>query len=357
MNKFELSQLYESLGAQEFTRRVNEMIHSGDVAPDEISVRGLYESLAGKSDTVTNISEAAIDTNSLSSILGNMIFVKMKQAYEQTAFVGDKLVDVLKSSETTETIPGTTTPAAPETVQEGEAYPETGFGEDTYETTTAKKGRLLWITKEAVMRDRTGMILRQAADIGRYIAYERELTILTAIQDLNSTAYKPAGTATALFSSGNGNIESSNALVDYTDLEASRKRLSGMTDNHGRKLLVVPRILLVPDALATTARMIVGAPFIDTTSGASSEIATTAANPFQNAFQVYSSPLLNDETTWYLGDFASQFVWHEVWPLSVERAPANHPKLFTHDIITGFKGSYYGGAAAIDHRYVVKSTA
>ena len=127
-----------------------------------------------------------------------------------------------------------------------------------------------------------------------------------------------------------------------------------MTDDRGRKLLVDPKILLVPDALETTARMIVGAAYIDQTTGEASETGTTAANPFQGRFNVLASPLLSSDSDWYLGDFKRQFVWHEVWPLTVERAPDNHPKRFTHDIIAGYKGSYYGGAAAVDCRYVVK---
>ena len=113
--------------------------------------------------------------------------------------------------------------------------------------------------------------------------------------------------------------------------------------------------LLVPVSLGGTAHRIVSATEVRATVGSNESV--TTENRFRGLNPPLSSPYLDDQSTstWYVGDFKRQFVWHEVWPLQTFRQREDSESRFVRDVVARFKARYLGGIAAIDYKYVVKN--
>jgi hypothetical protein len=147
-------------------------------------------------------------------------------------------------------------------------------------------------------------------------------------------------------------------LADWTSLATPLKfhALYVKDDRHGpddgEPLAWQPRILLVPKSLEIKALQIVNATLVPATSGGTA----FGGNPLRGAFTVLASPHLDQLSTidWYLGDFARQFIWKEIWPVQVFRQASTEGDNFDRDVVARFKVRYFGGINALDHRFVMK---
>lgn len=363
------------------------------VRPEDISIRALWEGLVGPcEETLSNYMRAgsfnyvelqeAVDSTSFPSATGVLIAAKVIEAYTGVERIGDQLVTNMPSRLKSERIVGFTALEGPTEVGEGMPYQESGFTEKYVTTETAKKGRILEITEEAIFLDQTGQIMLRAQRLGEQTAMERERTILGGVLDVGSAAagyrdvYHPAGVATTLYSTTNGNFVSTiTSLVDWTDIdEVLQFHAANIVDDRTvvaerEPIIWMPRTLLVARKKMGTASRILSA-----TEQRSQPAATDASsvmitgNPLNNiipGLRALSSPLIDyaanitgsryaDSFDWFLGDFPKQFIWQEIWPLQTMRSRQDDEAAFRRDIVARFKVRYWGGIAAIDHRYVIK---
>ena len=308
--------------------------------------------------------QEAVMAAAFPKITAALIASKVLEGYNEPKLIGDNLVTTMPSKRRMETLVGFTEPGALEEVHEGASYTETGIGEK-YVTTKAKKwGRLIALTAEAIMEDQTGQLLIRAKRLGKEARILREKIILGCILDLTGWAwYSPNGSSTAVY--GAGNTVSSNALVDWTDVDAARAKLAGQTDDNGNPIFAPNAGILVPDALWAKAMYILHSVQKGEVRAASAVhiIGGGGAKEFVPIADVYSSPFLdlaafgNSLTTWYYGSFKDAFVYQEIWPIQVMTRAGDSEAKWLRDIDMEFKVRLYGGAACVDNKYVIKCTA
>lgn len=382
----ELKRMYDQDGAEKTVRHLQEALKSGDLKPEDFSIRELAEASLSPECVRqmdprhggASLLEAGdgIDVTAFSHITGQVVQAKILEAYNQEAFVLSRLVDTIPTRLDGERIPGIgrISDEVAE-VRPGMPYPNLGFGEDYIETPqTTKRGFIVPITKEAIFFDRTHLILQRAAEVGEVLGLNKEKRLLDLlIGKTNNYKWKGAafntyGTVgTGVAPDGNWINEMAEELVDWTDVDAAEQLLANIQDpNTGEPVLIRATTVLVTPAYRHAAHRIFGAAEINYASpnGATT---TTAANPL-SSYKVVESRLAyrrivaagNDAAAakkwWFIGDFRKAFAYMENWPITVTQSPSNSEAEFNEDIAVRFKASERGAAAVINPRYVVRST-
>lgn len=201
---------------------------------------------------------------------------------------------------------------------------------------------------------------------------------MRAVTDADHAAgkyvYRPHGTGTALYAAdgskrnyiGSGNTTSTGfasavPLVDWTDIDtALAYRATEVKDDRidgtPRPIVVPVRQMLVPEALRGTALSIVNSTEVTVITG---DQETRFANPVRNLVEVLSSPFVDEQggdalVDWYLGDFARQFVWTEIWPVQTFLQRNDSDAAFERDVVMRVKVRYFGGVSAVDTVFVTK---
>lgn len=384
-----------SIGVAKTYQHLNEALATRKLRPEDFSIRDLAEELIpsgrefvracgpGKSGGI-NLLEAgtAVSTAQFSNITGQVVFAKVKDAFEGEEFVFSRLVETIPTrSASGEVIPGIGAIGdEAEVVAEGNSYPLVGMNED-YVSTPApvKRGMIVPVTKECIHFDRTGLILRRAGEVGQFLGLNKEKRIIDSVIDENSTAhrYRWRGTVIATYGDNSGthtwdNLAASNALVDWTQVDVAELLLANMLDpNTGEPILVMADTLIVTPQLLHVALRVLNATEIRLAAGGyatSGNLSTTVAPNsvgrvpgYSPAYNVLSSRLLParmaTDTTWYLGNPRRAFAYMEAWPITVSQAPDNSEADFTQDIALRFKASEMGAAATLEPRFMVKNTA
>lgn len=393
-----LATLVESLGAEGFYHKICSLLNEGRISVDDFSyreladacgvlprLRSLRESFAsegaGAGGAAQLLREAnpGVGTNLFQVVTGELIGRKVIEGYEESSgFIGDKLVSVMPSRVRHQKLGGFKALAGPAEVFEGHPYEESTFEEKYVTTEETKQGRILSINEELIAFDQTGEINRRALALGFYLRQERERTIVRAVTDADHAAgkyvYRPHGTGTALYAAdgskrnyiGSGNTTSTGfasavPLVDWTDIDtALAYRATEVKDDRidgtPRPIVVPVRQMLVPEALRGTALSIVNSTEVTVITG---DQETRFANPVRNLVEVLSSPFVDEQggdalVDWYIGDFARQFVWTEIWPVQTFLQRNDSDAAFERDVVMRVKVRYFGGVSAVDTVFVTK---
>jgi hypothetical protein len=369
-------------------------------SPLQFSFRALWEGMVGPVEETLNVGEgrsgliedrrlfgapesvreSAIASSAFASAVGQLTALQVIAGYEAPGFVGDQLVTRMPSKLRGERMVGFTSLQGPKPVGEGDSYQESTFGEKYVTTTETKRGRLLSITEEAVYFDQTGQILDHAMQLGRMSREERERRIIRGVADVASTerVYRPTGTATQLYSTGNANLLSTaTPLVDWTDIsEAMAYHAANVRDDREtddtlgtQPITWRPTHVLTAMELAGQAARIFAATLLTDTSSAGGTTAPSAAilnvlgaGSLKSVASAYldaaqGADQWDDASDWLIGDFPRQFAYKEVWPLQTFRAPAQNDEQFERDVLARFKVREYGDIFARDHRLVIKVNA
>jgi hypothetical protein len=346
------------------------------VEPDQISFTALFEAMVtpisgiygqplmsarmeweGYNMTVAE----ALQSTQFPTAVSNIIQQALIESYNNVPTIGDQLVTTIRAPRKSERLSGYTSAQAPREVMEGMPYEQADFGDKYVVTDTKKKGLTISLTEETILFDQTGAIVENARNIGREARMERERTILNGVTDVDSNVYRPSGVATALYDNGGAhNNEIVNVLTDWTDIDVAKTaHKNQITDDRkgepGQPIAWNPTQILVPTELEFEARNIVNATEIRTATASAAELRVSANHI--TGMQVISSPLVPGTDVWYIGEFARQFVWHEIWPIQVFQMGANSGMHFTNDVLEQYKVRYYGGIAARDFRWVIRNTA
>jgi len=345
-----LKDLLESKKTDGAVRVISEAFKSKKLQPEDFSLREIWEAC----EPGHSVSEA-VTSDAFPKITGELINAKIINAYDSVEKIGDDLCVTIPSKLKIDTIAGFTEVEAPREVPEGHEYDDSTMTEKYVTIHNKKFGRILSVTEEMVYFDQTGQVLARAARIGAKAAQYRERIILRGVQDVDGNVYRPSGVATALYSSDNANLQTSNPLSEAGLETVYSALINTKDDSEDEDFILINRdnvICLVPSTLEVEAWQLAN-------STLTPESAENAANFFKGRFKIASSPYVDVQstTTWYFGDFKQQFIWEEVWPLSVITAPVNHYDSFKKDIKSLHKCRFYGGFGAVDHRFVQKSTA
>ena len=385
--KFNIKGLYEAAVREGKTDRfygdLNEALDKGEVSPEDFSVRQLFEQFVDDGGSIISqwfhnpenrmsIMEAGVNTTAFSNITGQLLVNKTMDAYNGPAFIGDQLCSTIPTKlPKGEKIPGMSAIGnEAEAVGEAQPYPFVGFGEDWVETPeTIKRGMIVPLTREVIVADLTGLLFQRAEAVGEWMGYNKELRVLGVALGTSANVYNRRGRGTvATYGDTSGYHDWDNQvtdnLVDWTDLENALLAFDAMTDpNTGEPINVVgggKLQLVVPTAKLFTAKRVISATEIRYGDGAGPTTQTLSANPVGGMFDIVSSQLVYKTTSsniiWYVGNFKKAFAYMQVSPLQVVKAPTNNHDEFHRDIVDQWKVSEWGVAAALDPRYVVKST-
>ncbi len=377
INYQQLHRFYQ-LDARRTCEDLLEGLRAGHLRGEELSLRGLFEALVEDGRELLRLLDprqsggaslveaaGAVDTSAFSNITGQIVYSKALEAFRDPAFLWPQLVETVPTQLSGEKIPGLGRMGdQAETVAEGQPYPLAGLSEEYVETPeTEKRGFIVPVTKEAIFFDRTGLVLRRAAEVAHWLGVNKEKRVLDVVLGLENP-YRRNGEAsnTYLASGAWVNVKTGNALADWTSIEAAELLFDGMSDPHtGEPVAVMPGTLIVPSALKHTARRIVRAvsiTHVDNTVDADT-VRTTSANPLDD-YRILSSPYVKQATesdsTWFVGEPRRAFAYMENWPLTVTQAPDNSEADFTRDIVARFKVSERGAAAVLEPRRMVKCT-
>jgi hypothetical protein len=379
----ELKRRYELDGAQKTVDHLSESLREKHLKPEDFSIRDLAETLVPdgpqwvrlldpRAGGSVNVLEAGdgVDVTAFLNITGQVIYSKIMEAYTQEAFVMSKLVEHVPTRLDGEKIPGVARIADQvDEVHPGMPYPHLGFGEDYIETpSTTKRGFIVPVTKEAIFFDRTHLVLARAAEVGEILGLNKEKRLLDLLVGVTNN-YKWRGTAYDTYQASTPwiNVITSNALVDWTNVDAAEQLFADILDpNTGEPVLISANTVLVMPAYRHAAHRVFNAAEIHYEAfGAATN--TIAANPLGN-YKVVESRLAyrrllasgvsasDAKKYWFIGDFRKAFAYMENWPITVTQSPPGSEADFNNDIVVRFKASERGAAAVMNPRYVVKSS-
>jgi hypothetical protein len=376
INTRELRKRIELDGAQCTVKHLTEALKQGDLKPDDFSIRDLaesftpgglahFEQMAAESMPLTE--SGAIESVNM---IGTIIDTKIKEAYNQEVFAASKLVRTIPTRLKEEKIHslGAIPPNVLE-VADGGLYETANIDANYIETpSTAKHGLIIPLTKEAIFFDQTHHLLDRAAEVGEYLALEKERRILKMILGLTNT-YKQNGTLTNTYYTGTSshpwkNLLSGNELTDWESIEKAEDLLGAMVDPiTGHPILIHPNAVLVMPPKRHLAHRLFNAASVSYEEGSMTSV---LRNPFAK-YRLVSSRLAlqllqaqnpaNAEKQWFIGDFRRAFAYMENWPITVTQSRPGSESDFTNDIVVRFKASERGTPAVIDPRYVVKCIA
>lgn len=333
---------------REIAEAVKKLVESKKLTPENVSFRHLWEALVVDQD----LEEGNLVSSAFPTIAGQLISAKMIEGYTMWPDQTDRLVEVVPAKLKVSQIVGWTNVTGIERVNERQDYPQMKPpSEKTKTINNYKYGGLLDLTKEAIFFDQTGELLNQARKVGEAARRKRQRQIFDAIIDASSNIYSGA----ALYSSGNGNLQTANPLGGDGAWETVRAKLMAQVDENNEPIWIFGDrpILLVSSGLLSTAEKLQKNP------NGYPGTANLDVNLAQGQFDILVDPFLSATSTdWYYGAPNRQFRWEEVWPFEVyTRVGSDTEEGFKADIIQQFKASYFGGVGAVDTKYVIKNQA
>jgi hypothetical protein len=320
--------------------------------------------------------EENVNTGAFANIMGQIVYSRVLDAFNDPSFIGDRLVTTVPTEFDGEKIPGIGRLGdQAESIPEGQDYPMAGVGEEWITTpSTTKRGFIVPVTKEAIFFDKTGLVMERAREVTQWLAINKEKRIIDAAIGAVDLYRRNDAAAVATYGADAGahtweNLVTTNALVDWTDIENSLLLFDGLLDpNTGEPIVVTPSQIIVPSALLFTSRRIFNATeishqLVDNSVNANTlRTDTRSANPLAGLpLEILSNQWVKARTssnsTWYHGDFRNAFWYMENWPITSQDAPPNSEMEFTNDIVARFKVSERGTVAVVEPRRAVKNTA
>lgn len=406
--------LVESMGVAGACQRLGEHIHAREVKPEDISLRELAEAFMGYEwvrnldmrragrfqpyDPKTKMGFATlreagegVDVTAFSHITGQIVYSSIHQGWDG---VKERLDSVFRNVPTVfdgEKIPGIgLIKGEGEKIRPGMPYPESGFGEQYWETpATDKHGEIVGVTKEAIFFDRTSLVTQRAGKVGERLRMNKLVRMAAVIAGVTVTIgnesfvgnnHKWNGTTYNTYATGANaigiNALGSNPLVNFTSVEAILLLFAALTDPDTlRPIQIMPDTMIVMPNKKLTARRIANSTEVRTTYPG---FATSQADPGVvqmsgpsplDGYDVIDSPLLqqvvvasgisaaNAKDWWFLTEKGKAFSYYENWPLTVIQAPPGGDADFERDIPLRWKASERGVPFSADPRYSAKGFA
>lgn len=385
VNGRELRQMYETLGPQQCVAHLTEALEEGHLKAQDFSVRDLFTTLIEdgrelldrisyrKSGGAVHLLEAggAVDTSAFSNITGQIVYSRIKDAYQDPDFLWPDLCD----TQTTQFLQGEKIPGIgriadkAEVVGEQHPYPYVGLNEEYIETAVLKKrGFILPVTREIIIADRTGVLLRWCAEGGYWLGLNKEKRVLDVSLGITNN-YKRNGTATNTYLTSGAyvNDQTGNALNasgnEWRALEKADLLFDAITDpNTGEPVSIQPDTMIVPSALKRSAARILSATEVTHVDNQANAVTvrTKSANPYGGVqIKILSSPQVKLRTSsaskWFYGQPKRAFCYFSAWDIETLQAPSNSEAEFMQDIMMRFKVSEMGNAQVLEPRFMTRN--
>ena len=232
-------------------------------------------------------------------------------------------------------------------ITEGNEYTHGNFGERRETYSIATFGRIFQVTRQALVNDDLGAFTDLPRSFGAAAARleaDRVYAILTANAAMADTV--------ALFHSTHGNLAASGTALSATSLGVARAAMRRQMGSSGLGYLnVIPRYLIVPAALETTAEVIIA-----------STVSPGGTNGTENAAFIRGLTLVVDPrldtasaTAWYLAADSSQIDTVETAYLRGQRGVFTEQETAFDTDGFKMKARLDFGAAPIDWRGLYKN--
>lgn len=371
----------------------NPRIAEGAMRPDDVNIPLLAEAIFGMEkmretfyhdsspDRRTILEAGPVDPSAMLNIstfslaVGGLVEAKIIAAFNNPAYIGDRLVTTQPTNKNGEKMIGVHGSADEgKTRAPGKPHARTGLGNHYIQTPELEEKALaIDITKEVVRYDLTGDVLRKANGIGDSLAYGRDKTRLSLVNG-GANPYSRNGTGYNTYQTSAPWINSqTNEFVDLSDLEASKSLFRKMVDpDTGREIMVEGyQILCAPDREISFDRVLNAYEVRETTN---TNTVTIGGNPIKGRYEILSSQIefnlrqaavavgglalseTNALKRWYHGDFKKAFAWMEAEPLTTRQANAAEYLMMDHGLIASYFASYVGIGAVIAPQYVIVNT-
>jgi len=371
--------------------KLESLLKEKKIAPEDLKFTQLAEDLipgyhdlktADAKDLAFAVSSSQFPT--ISKVAINSAIMDSYQLHQEGV---DVLVEDLDATRTNEEyIAGFTDPEGPELRPETQSYMETNFAERDVTIKMADFGRTISVSREAIFNDRTNQLLANARSFGekggqhraKMIIQTLEVNPRTAFKEVtgasNAFIYKGSAVQTANFYNATGhvaidgraniNLATTNALVDYTDVDAALDLFVDMKTPAGDEMAVIPKVVVVHEKAMSVAWQIFNSDTYwkvgggDTTVGVQTYHGVNPAGPrgFRPRFNVIGTRYMGVATSWYIGDPGKSMKWLWVWRPSTASLAASAEKVFYNNIVVSYKFSYHGGVGHTDYSYIVKNT-
>jgi len=377
---------------EDLLRDLREGLETGALRPEDFSVRDCFIGLIedgeeiyrmigyGKSgrSSFRDIFEAAgdsINSGDFASITGQFVFNKVKEGYNYPQALWPKLVSPYQ----TEFLDGERIPgvgefgySAIEVVGEGERFPEIGLNEEYTDTVPLqKRGFIASITKEMVIKDRTGLLLMRAGNGGKWMGIQKDIRCLQLATGTGAAAnnYNRNGISTNTYLSAGAYVNQANvALVNWQSVQTLELLFAAITDpNTGAPIVLEATTLLLPLSLRRTAEFIRFATQVAQVdnSASSNTVRAYGANPLdkgfygQGGYDLLSSNFVSlvtgSNTAWFLGDFQRGLLYKEAWGMEETQAAPQSYEEFHRDIVQQWKISECGNGQVLEPRYMARA--
>lgn len=383
----------EKRSAEEAVRLIHESVVAKDFDCREFDFGRLFAECFSWNDFHTcrstgklarEVMEAAgpVMTSSFQGISGQVIYGLIMDDYQSPEFIFSKLIPTRKTDVQFEKIAGVSEIGdEAQIVKEGDNFPVVGMTEKyRHAPILRKRGFRVQLTREVLFFDRTSDVQRKASGGAKGMGQNREKRAVDCVIDENAGAasaivgghrWHYLGNSIATYGNNSGNhdwdnLAASNAIVDWTDLEAAELLFDALTDPvTAEPVVFTPKHLVCATTNKQTALRIRNATEINVvtpgfaTSGNPTE--TKVGNPYGNKFEVLTSPYvanrLATDTSWFYGDIQAAFEFVEAWPEEVKQLASGTQLEFDADIVQQYRFSHFADYSTKEPRAMTASTA
>ncbi len=372
-------------GMKRFVKKFTEqVIEDKDIPSTSFSIKEIFEAttlkenpdLDPQSCSQKELTEA-LNGSQFPQLTRSLIHRVMVPAYEDGLQSADMLVTELDTQRyDQETMVGTTAISTLPRVYPGQPYPAADFGEKYFTISFANFGQILDVQKELILSDQTGTILDRANQAGMVMGQHRHRFIVEtlinaprdAMDEATSTAcvYKgTALTASQFFANThatydgqvNDNLAASSPL-GTTGMDTAMGLLGTMTDEKGRYINIMPKVLVHHPTLNRTAWSLlndIDLSTVDSGNRGKNYYQKFNIAPFATPYVTSNS---GNTTDWYIGDPKRALVWMWYIRPTTDTQGSDSNSSFERNVVFRAKCMYWAGCAYRDNgRFLVKATA
>jgi hypothetical protein len=367
-DQFSLLEMAESMIGEDWAEQLR---------PDRVHRAMLMEERAPilEAGTGAVMPSAFANINAFTASVVGLIEVSMIEGWQNPQFIADQLMpaEATKVFEGRKKIGVTRMGDVAEERLPGMPTKRAQVGEKWInQPRTVENAVAVEVTQESVFLDLTGQVLKEANDLGTWLAYRKELRCIDAFIGVTNT-YSYKGTAYNTYQTASTWDNSfSNELLHWTDIEEVEIKFRDMTDPEtGTRVLIQPNTILVNRGKLHTLGAILGA-----TNVRYSDATTSTHNmrEFSNPIKGYTpleSPLVyqrcrdsdglnlsaaNAEKYWWTYEKGKPIVYAQNWPLRTQTAAPTQMDMIDRGVISYTKADERGVPFWQEPRRVVRCT-
>lgn len=326
-----------------------------------------------------------VDPSAFTNITGQILVNKVGEGYNNPAFIGSELVEEIQEPSVAAILGELLVPSISSVIDlpsgniaPGQNYPLTRVKEDYYRLPSiAKHGQILPITIEAIVMDRTGGQLQDAAyTLGQMQGLRKEEEILSVVLGLRNnynwlgTDYNTYLTSGGWINKKTGVTITAGTFTGYNVWEQQQlftRILNPFTNKPIFIDISKMKILCMPTAVYAMQTA------VNAVSIRTGQISTNPAiqqqgpNPLITVQGILQSPYAfqllidsgvsatNAANYWNLGIFPQAFAYRTWIPVQMEWAPPGNPADFYQDIVYQVKCHEAGVAGVKNARFTSQS--